>query len=257
MRNILFFFIISFQLTIGQEVNFEFEKNSKKIFSNENSEMNLTLTFSENKILNIKSNHKVKLKGEYENLIRIEFEYLDKKYFIAEKNKSEINKTLKNLISDEIEKIIKLGKLKINVDTYPFSNPKSIELLKSINYENSIIKNDFGIIYINNSWMFIIPEFNVKNEVNYFTEIEKNFLCNCVTKELKKYDFNDINYNNAFHNCLDSKLDNIIMKMYNSYSSYFTEEELIENEKNEIFNSEVKLFMKTLNDFLIINCLKQ
>jgi len=235
--------------------------NNQEIKLNEQNDLDLILTFSNNKIVHLKSekniSRKINLKGEFVNLNIIELEYHNTKYLIAEKNDANIDQKTKNLIDDDIDDIIKLGQLIINIDKFPYSSSKTKDLLKSKNYENSIRKNEFGIIYINDSWMYLIPEYDAKKEVQFFSENIKIKLCECMKEKLKSISLNQVNFNESFHKCLDLKIEKIVEEMYNSYSTYFNEEELKENDKNDIFNSEVKLFMETLNEYLIKTCLQK
>ena len=260
MRKIIIvIFIFIFQLAFCQEIKYKLMINSKEVELYSQNELDLIFTFSGNKTVYLNSEEriskKINFKREFTNLNKIELKYQNVKYLIAVRN--DTNKKITNLIDDDIDKIIKLGKLDINIDKFPYSDSKSKDLLKNESYANSIRNNEFEIIYINDSWMYVIPKYDAKKEVLLFSEKVKIELCECVKDKLKDKSLNDLNLRESYAQCFNSKIEKLIEEMYKSYSTYFNEEELNENEKNDVFNSEVKLFMETLNEYLIKTCLKK
>ena len=257
---ILLIFIFIFQTSNCQDIKVNITINKQNLLPNQFYELELTLFFSNNKTIHLNSENdfskEINLTEEVEKLVKIELEYEKVKYLITEDYQN-LDKNLKNIIVNDIDKINEFKGLNIDIDKFPYSNPKTKELLKEINHENSIRKNEFGVLYINNSWMFMIPEYNVEKEVLMFVENEKISLCKCMRINLKEENFTQEKFNTVFHQCLDEKIKKMVKEMYYSYSTYFNKEELIENEKNDVFNSEIKLFLDTINNYLIHTCFKK
>ena len=257
---ILLIFIIIFQTSNCQDIKINITINKQNLLPNQFSELELTLFFSNNKTIHLNCENdfskKINLTEEFEKLVKIELEYEKIKYLITEDYQN-LDENLKNIIINDIDKIKKLKELNIDIDKFPYSNPKTKELLKVINYENSIRNKEFAVLYINNSWMYMIPEYNAEKEVLMFVENEKISLCKCMRINFKEENLTQENFNTVFHQCLDNKIEKMVKEMYYSYSTYFNKEELIENEKKDVFNSEIKLFLDTINNYLIYTCFKK